>query len=174
MLEELISVLVWQLGLYFSILPSRWSNTVSVLGRDEGCTVKYSPSPEGAPEGEGLYFTVHPESCPNTDSISFLTSIMMITILAVSVSFAPKNFFWLRLNLIINTLSCLNTDTLANDIMIICSVQKMYTNGTTSQGIGLNFTQTRLNTGAFLLLRNIQWCSTQTITRSPRTNNHPD
>ena len=26
--------------------------TVSVLGRDEGCTVKYSPSPEGVPEGK--------------------------------------------------------------------------------------------------------------------------
>ena len=49
---------------------------------------------------------------------------MMIMILAVSVSFAPKNFFGLRLNLIINTLSCLNTDILANDIMIICSVKK--------------------------------------------------
>ena len=97
--------------------------------------------PEGTPEGEGLYFTVHPESSPNTDSISFLTITMMIMILAVSVSFAPKNFFGLRLNLIMNTLSCLNTDILANDIMIICSVKKMYTNGTTSQGIGPNFTQ---------------------------------
>ena len=97
--------------------------------------------PEGTPEGEGLYFTVHPEVSPNTDSISFLTIIMMIMILTVSVSFAPKNFFGLRVNLIMNTLSCLNTDILANDIMIICSVQKMYTNGTTSQGIGPNFTQ---------------------------------
>ena len=26
--------------------------TVSVLGRDEGYTVKYDPSPEGVPEGE--------------------------------------------------------------------------------------------------------------------------
>ena len=27
-------------------------NIVSVLGRDEGYTVKYNPSPEGVPEGE--------------------------------------------------------------------------------------------------------------------------
>ena len=27
-------------------------NTVSVLGREEGYTVKYTPSPEGFPEGE--------------------------------------------------------------------------------------------------------------------------
>jgi len=66
---------------------------------------------------------------------------MMIMILAVSISFAPKNFFGLRLNLIMNTLSCLDTDILANDIMITCSVQKMYANWTTLQGIGPNFTQ---------------------------------
>ena len=53
--------------------------TVSVLGRDEGYTVKYTPSPEGVPEGEaegtlegeGVYLTVYPESSPNTDSILF-------------------------------------------------------------------------------------------------------
>ena len=28
--------------------------TVSVLGREEGYTVKYSPSPEGVPEGEAI------------------------------------------------------------------------------------------------------------------------
>ena len=27
--------------------------------------------PEGTPEGRGVYFTVHPESSPNTDSIYF-------------------------------------------------------------------------------------------------------
>ena len=32
---------------------------VSVLGRDEGYTVKYSPSPEGTPEGEWLYLTIY-------------------------------------------------------------------------------------------------------------------
>ena len=52
---------------------------VSVLGREEGYTVKYTPlpegvpgaKPEGIPEGEGVYFTVYPESSPNRDSISF-------------------------------------------------------------------------------------------------------
>ena len=48
---------------------------VSVLGRDEGYTVKYNPLPEGVPEGtpegKGLYLTVYPESSPNTDIISF-------------------------------------------------------------------------------------------------------
>ena len=52
---------------------------VSVLGRDEGYTVKYNPLPEGVPEGEaranswskGLYLTVHPELGPNTDIVSF-------------------------------------------------------------------------------------------------------
>ena len=41
--------------------------TVSVLGQDEGYTVKYTP----LPEGEGVYLTIYPESSPNTDSISF-------------------------------------------------------------------------------------------------------
>ena len=31
----------------------RWANTVSVLGREEGYTVKYTPSPEGVPVDEG-------------------------------------------------------------------------------------------------------------------------
>ena len=48
---------------------------LSVLGGEEGSTVKYTPSPEGVPsgtpEGEGVYMTVDPESSPNTDSISF-------------------------------------------------------------------------------------------------------
>ena len=48
--------------------------TVSVLGREEGYTVKYTPLPEGVPEGtpegEGVYLTVYPESSPNTENIS--------------------------------------------------------------------------------------------------------
>ena len=43
--------------------------TVSVLGRDEGYTVKYSPPPEGTPKGEGLYLTVYSESSPNTGGV---------------------------------------------------------------------------------------------------------
>ena len=38
---------------------------VSVLGREEGYTVKYTPSPEG----EWVYLTVYPELSPNKDSI---------------------------------------------------------------------------------------------------------
>ena len=40
--------------LYYTILciPSILHYTVSVLGRDEGYTVKYTPSPEGVSEGE--------------------------------------------------------------------------------------------------------------------------
>ena len=55
--------------------------TVSVLGRDEGYTVKYNPlperfpegreKPEGTPEGKGLYLTMYPNLSPNTDIISF-------------------------------------------------------------------------------------------------------
>ena len=52
---------------------------ISVLGREEGCTVKYSPThegvPEGTPEGGGVYLTVYPESSPNTDIISFKPSL---------------------------------------------------------------------------------------------------
>ena len=44
---------------------------VSVLGRDEGYKIKFSPLPEGTPEGKGLYLTVYPELSPNTDIISF-------------------------------------------------------------------------------------------------------
>ena len=44
-------------------------HTLSVLGRDKGYTVKYSPLPEGTPEGGGLYSTVYPESSPNMGSI---------------------------------------------------------------------------------------------------------
>ena len=52
-------------------------NTVCVLGRDWGYTVKYSPLPEGTSEGGGLYLTVYPELSPNTNSISFLKIIML-------------------------------------------------------------------------------------------------
>ena len=51
------------------------NDNVSVLGREEGYTVKYTPSPEGTPEGKGVYLTVYPESSPNTDSISFKHSL---------------------------------------------------------------------------------------------------
>ena len=54
-------------------------NTVSVLGREEGYTVEYTPSPEGVPEGtpEGkvVCMTIYPDSSHNTDSISFKQSI---------------------------------------------------------------------------------------------------
>ena len=53
--------------------------TVSVLGREEGYTVKYTPppeevpeaKPEGTPEGGGEYLTVYPKLCPNKDFLSF-------------------------------------------------------------------------------------------------------
>ena len=53
--------------------------TVSVLGREEGYTVKYTPlskgvpegEAKGTPEGEGVYLTIYPESNLNMDSISF-------------------------------------------------------------------------------------------------------
>ena len=49
--------------------------TVSVLGWEEGYTVKYTPPsegvPKGTPEGGGVYLTVYPKLSPNTDIISF-------------------------------------------------------------------------------------------------------
>ena len=50
---------------------------VSVLGREEQYTVKYTPlpetvlrvKPEGTPEGEGVYLTVYSELSPNTDRL---------------------------------------------------------------------------------------------------------
>ena len=38
--------------LYYNIVRAVLLCTVSVLGRDEGYTVKYNPLPEGVPEGE--------------------------------------------------------------------------------------------------------------------------
>ena len=54
-----------------AVHSTRYRNAVSVLGQEERYTVKYTPLPEGAPEGEGVYLTVYPESSPNTDSMSF-------------------------------------------------------------------------------------------------------
>ena len=47
-----------------SYVDSRWQmkNTVSILGRDEGYTVKYNPLPEGVPDtylrGLAMYETI--------------------------------------------------------------------------------------------------------------------
>ena len=41
----------------------------TVLGINSGYLVKYSPLPLGVPPSEGLYFTVHPLSFPNTDTV---------------------------------------------------------------------------------------------------------
>ena len=38
--------------LYYNIVRAVLLCTVSVLGRDEGYTVKYNPLPKGVPEGE--------------------------------------------------------------------------------------------------------------------------
>ena len=46
-------------------------DTVSILGRDKGYTVKYTPSPEGVPKGQGVYLTVYTNSSPMTECISF-------------------------------------------------------------------------------------------------------
>ena len=47
---------------------------MSVLGLDSGYTFNYNPLPSGVPSGttlgKGLYLTVYPLSCPNTDSFS--------------------------------------------------------------------------------------------------------
>ena len=53
--------------------------TVSILGRDEGYTVKYTlclkeflrDQPEESPECKGLYLTIYLKSSPNMDSIRF-------------------------------------------------------------------------------------------------------
>ena len=52
-----------------NLLRDIWdtNDNVSVLGREEGYTVRYTP----APEGKGVYLIVYPESSPNTNSISF-------------------------------------------------------------------------------------------------------
>ena len=42
------SYLVYMASAYFTVLNC----TVSVLGRDDGYTVKYNPLPEGVPEGK--------------------------------------------------------------------------------------------------------------------------
>ena len=46
---------------------------ISVLRRDKGYTVKYTPLaedvPEGTPEAEGVYLTICPKLSPYTDSI---------------------------------------------------------------------------------------------------------
>ena len=52
-------------------LTERHDYIVSVLGRDEGYTVKYNP----LLFGKGLYLTVYPESSPNTDIVSFLQTL---------------------------------------------------------------------------------------------------
>ena len=48
-------------------LKNSHTDNVSVLGQEEGYTVKYIPPPEGG----DVYLTVYPESSPNTDIISF-------------------------------------------------------------------------------------------------------
>ena len=48
-----------------SIITALKVNTVYVLGRDEGYTVKYTP----LTEGKRVYLTVYPKSSPNMDSI---------------------------------------------------------------------------------------------------------
>ena len=51
-------------------------NTVSVLGRDEGYTVKYNPLPQGVPgEGKAQGNSVYPDLSPNMDIISFEQSL---------------------------------------------------------------------------------------------------
>ena len=65
------------------------TDTVSVLGRDEGYTVKYSPPPEGTPKGGGLNLTVYPVLNPNTGSISFLRIIMLMNPSIISLTISP-------------------------------------------------------------------------------------
>ena len=66
----------FSLNAYINI---KYEYTVSVLGREEGYTFKYTPSSEGVPEGEArgnsFGLMVYPQSSPNTDSISFKQSI---------------------------------------------------------------------------------------------------
>ena len=58
---------------------------VSVLGLDSGYTVNYNPYlqefpqalPSGTPSGKGLYLTVYPFSCPNTDTVYSLAHCSM-------------------------------------------------------------------------------------------------
>ena len=63
--------------------------TVSVLGRDKICTVKYRRPPEGTPKGGQLYLTLYPESSPNTGSISFLRIIILMIPSLISFTISP-------------------------------------------------------------------------------------
>ena len=60
---------------------------MSVLGLNSGYTIKYNPLPSGVPSGlalrtvsgKGLYLTVYPSSCPNTDTVLVVISLNTLT-----------------------------------------------------------------------------------------------
>ena len=66
---------------------------MSVLGLDLGYTVKYKPClqdfpralPSGTPSGKGLYLTVNPLSCPNTDREHMLILYSQSTLVPISL-----------------------------------------------------------------------------------------
>ena len=45
---------------------------MSVLGPNSGYTVKYTPPPSGVPSVGGVFLTVYPSSCPNTDTVNLI------------------------------------------------------------------------------------------------------
>ena len=61
--------------------------TLYVLGREEGYTVKYTPSPSGVPSGFALgnsfrvYLTIYPSSRPNTDTVYCTILFILLTVL---------------------------------------------------------------------------------------------
>ena len=62
-----------------------WTTIISVLGQEEGYTVKHAPEPKGFadgtacrnPEGSGTCFTVYPDLSPSTDIIPFLNKDLL-------------------------------------------------------------------------------------------------
>ena len=62
--------------------------TVSVLGRENRYTIKYTPLPVGVFEGEWVCLTVYPESSPNTEYIIYTINMLMIPSL-ISLAFIP-------------------------------------------------------------------------------------
>ena len=68
--------------LHFTELKTALHYVVSYSDKSVRIHFKFSPLPEGVPEGkakgEGLYFTMYPESSPNTDGLSLKNIIMIL------------------------------------------------------------------------------------------------
>ena len=112
-----------------------WANTVSVLGREEGYTVKYVSEPEGYHEGSGTYFTAYPDLSLNTDIIPFPNKDFVVVVVWDTQVVHHRNIYVVHTYNVVRLHRCTSIEISQTDQVRLELKQQIFPSTSSPQGM---------------------------------------